>query len=142
MYSPVFFRCLGGMVLYRTGAGVDYAWQTRNRRSICEKHFGTSIGREGQAKIFQARVLIVGAGGLGSPAAFYLGRGAASTTDTFGVLGAVAGVVGSLQAAEAVKIILGKDSLLTGRLVLIDCLKMRFREEPVLKKYDCPDCSV
>jgi len=66
---------------------------------------------------------------------------AAPATDRFGVLGAVAGVVGSLQAAEAIKIILGKGRLLTNRLVFIDCLKMRFREEAVPKRRDCPACG-
>lgn len=65
----------------------------------------------------------------------------APTTGNFGVLGAVAGVIGSLQAAEAVKIVLGKGGLLTNRLVFIDCLKMRFCEESVPKIHDCPDCG-
>lgn len=58
------------------------------------------------------------------------------------VLGAVAGVIGALQAAEAVKYIVGCGALLTGRLLTFDCLDMIFREIK-LPPYaeDCPLCG-
>ncbi|MCL6638600.1 MAG: HesA/MoeB/ThiF family protein [Firmicutes bacterium] len=67
---------------------------------------------------------------------------AADGAAVFGVLGAVAGVVGSLQACEAVKIILGRtNNLLTDRILLIDCLRLRMRAAPVARRPDCPACA-
>lgn len=57
-----------------------------------------------------------------------------------GVLGAVAGVIGSIQAAEAVKFLLGCGELLTDVLLTMDALGMRFRRVPILKRADCT-CS-
>ncbi|MDE6316344.1 MAG: hypothetical protein K2L71_07770, partial [Muribaculaceae bacterium] len=45
-----------------------------------------------------------------------------------GVLNALAGIAGSMQAAEAIKIIIGAGDLLTDRMVLIDALTFTFRE--------------
>jgi len=58
-----------------------------------------------------------------------------------GVLGAVAGVVGSLQATEVLKLILGKGELLTGKLLLYDALKTSFRKIDVPKNQDCLVCG-
>lgn len=58
-----------------------------------------------------------------------------------GVLGAVAGTIGTIQAAEAVKIILGTGQLLTGRLLMYDAMDMQFREVRVSKDPGCPVCS-
>lgn len=58
-----------------------------------------------------------------------------------GVLGVLPGVVGSLQAAEALKVLLGKGDLLVGRLLLFDALKMRFRELKLRKSPECPVCG-
>lgn len=44
-----------------------------------------------------------------------------------GVLGILPGIIGTLQATEAIKIILGKGELLLGRLLLVDALRMEFR---------------
>lgn len=58
-----------------------------------------------------------------------------------GVLGVLPGIVGSLQAAEAIKIVLGVGEPLVGRLLLIDALTMRFRELALVKDPDCPLCG-
>ena len=58
-----------------------------------------------------------------------------------GVLGILPGVVGTLQATEAVKLVLGAGELLVGRFLLFDALKMRFRELKVRKDPDCPVCG-
>lgn len=53
-------------------------------------------------------------------------KGAVPTCREAGVIGATAGVIGSLQALEAVKYITGAGNLLTGKLLTFDALKMRF----------------
>tara|TARA_B100000678_G_scaffold259976_1_gene240510 strand:- start:85 stop:717 length:633 start_codon:yes stop_codon:yes gene_type:complete len=58
-----------------------------------------------------------------------------------GVLGILPGVVGTLQATEAIKLILGVGESLVGRFLLFDALKMRFRELKVRKDPDCPVCG-
>ncbi len=58
-----------------------------------------------------------------------------------GVLGMLPGVIGSLQANEAVKLLLGIGESLVGRLLLFDALKMRFRELKLKKDPACPVCS-
>lgn len=58
-----------------------------------------------------------------------------------GVFGLLPGVIGTLQAAEAVKFLLGIGSLLTGRLLTFDLLGMRFREVPVAVNTRCSSCG-
>ena len=58
-----------------------------------------------------------------------------------GVLGILPGVVGTLQATEAIKLILGAGDSLVGRFLLFDALKMRFRELKVRRDPDCPVCG-
>jgi sulfur-carrier protein adenylyltransferase/sulfurtransferase len=58
-----------------------------------------------------------------------------------GVLGVLPGIVGAIQAAEAIKLILGKGEPLIGRLLLFDALGMRFRELKLRKNPDCPVCG-
>ena len=58
-----------------------------------------------------------------------------------GVLGILPGVVGTLQATEAIKLILGAGEPLVGRFLLFDALKMRFRELKVRRDSDCPVCG-
>ncbi len=57
-----------------------------------------------------------------------------------GVLGSVTGILGSIQATEAVKYIIGKGELLTGRLLAIDALSMTFSEFPMAEPN--PSCRV
>jgi sulfur-carrier protein adenylyltransferase/sulfurtransferase len=58
-----------------------------------------------------------------------------------GVLGILCGIVGTLQATEAIKIILGKGDTLSGRVVTYDSLKMKFREFKLRKDKTCPVCG-
>ncbi len=58
-----------------------------------------------------------------------------------GVLGILPGIIGLIQATEAVKIILGIGETLKGRLLLYDALGMRFRELKLRRDRDCPVCG-
>jgi adenylyltransferase/sulfurtransferase len=58
-----------------------------------------------------------------------------------GVLGILPGVIGCIQATEAIKLILGKGEPLIGRLMLYDALEMRFRELKVRRNPNCPLCG-
>jgi adenylyltransferase/sulfurtransferase len=58
-----------------------------------------------------------------------------------GVLGILPAVVGSIQATETVKLILGKGLTLKGRLLLYDALDMKFRELKLRKNPECPMCG-
>jgi sulfur-carrier protein adenylyltransferase/sulfurtransferase len=58
-----------------------------------------------------------------------------------GVLGILPGLVGIIQATEAIKLILGKGDPLIGRLLLVDALGMKFRELKLRKNPDCPVCG-
>jgi adenylyltransferase/sulfurtransferase len=58
-----------------------------------------------------------------------------------GVLGILPGLVGVMQATEAIKLILGIGDPLIGRLLLIDALGMKFRELKLRKNPECPACG-
>jgi molybdopterin/thiamine biosynthesis adenylyltransferase/rhodanese-related sulfurtransferase len=58
-----------------------------------------------------------------------------------GVLGVLPGIVGSIQAMETIKLILGTGEPLVGRLLLFDALAMRFRELKLRRNPDCPMCG-
>jgi len=58
-----------------------------------------------------------------------------------GVLGVLPGIVGTIQAAETLKLIIGKGDPLIGRLLLFDALGMKFRELKLRKNPDCPVCG-
>ncbi len=58
-----------------------------------------------------------------------------------GVLGILPGVVGGIQATEALKILLGAGEPLVGRLLLYDALAMRFEELKLRRDPECPLCS-
>jgi molybdopterin/thiamine biosynthesis adenylyltransferase/rhodanese-related sulfurtransferase len=58
-----------------------------------------------------------------------------------GVLGVLPGIVGSLQASEALKLIIGAGETLTGRLLLFDALHTTFDEVNVKKDPGCPVCG-
>jgi adenylyltransferase/sulfurtransferase len=58
-----------------------------------------------------------------------------------GVLGVLAGIVGTWQAAEALKLVLGIGAPLAGRLLLIDALDARVREVRVARDPGCPLCG-
>ena len=58
-----------------------------------------------------------------------------------GVLGVLPGIIGSIQALETIKWIIGAGSSLLGRLLLFDALKLRFRELELRKDPACPICG-
>ena len=58
-----------------------------------------------------------------------------------GVLGILPGLVGVMQATEAIKLVLGRGESLAGRLLLVDALAMRFRELKVRRDPACPVCG-
>jgi sulfur-carrier protein adenylyltransferase/sulfurtransferase len=58
-----------------------------------------------------------------------------------GVLGVLPGVIGVIQATEAIKLILGSGQPLIGRLLLYDALQMRFRELKLRRDPECPICG-
>jgi molybdopterin/thiamine biosynthesis adenylyltransferase/rhodanese-related sulfurtransferase len=58
-----------------------------------------------------------------------------------GVLGVLPGIIGTIQATEALKLILGIGDPLIGRFLVYDALKMRFRELKLPKDPDCPVCG-
>ena len=58
-----------------------------------------------------------------------------------GVLGILPGMIGLVQATEAVKLILGSGEPLVGRLLLYDALAMRFRELKLRRNPECPACG-
>jgi len=58
-----------------------------------------------------------------------------------GVLGVLPGVIGTIQATETIKLIIGQGQPLIGRLLLYDALEMRFQELKLRKNPDCPVCG-
>jgi adenylyltransferase/sulfurtransferase len=58
-----------------------------------------------------------------------------------GVLGVLPGIIGSIQALETIKLVLGAGTSLAGRLLLFDALRLRFRELALRKDPDCPLCG-
>lgn len=68
-------------------------------------------------------------------------KGLVPSCQEAGVLGALAGVIGVLQAVEAIKIVLGKGKPLTGSLLIFDALDMSFRKVKVGKDPKCALCG-
>lgn len=66
---------------------------------------------------------------------------AVPTCSQAGILGAVAGMLGSIQAAEALKYITGAGRLLTGSLLTFDALDMAFRKVAVKRNPHCAACG-
>jgi molybdopterin/thiamine biosynthesis adenylyltransferase/rhodanese-related sulfurtransferase len=58
-----------------------------------------------------------------------------------GVLGVLPGIIGSIQALEAIKLIIGVGQSLVGRLLLFDARRLQFRELQVMKDPDCAVCG-
>jgi adenylyltransferase/sulfurtransferase len=58
-----------------------------------------------------------------------------------GVLGVLPGIIGVIQATEAIKVMLGIGEPLIGRFLIYDALKMRFRELRLRKDPECPVCG-
>lgn len=68
-------------------------------------------------------------------------KDAVPTCSQAGVLGAIAGTLGTIQATEAVKYLLGKGTLLTNKLLVMNTLNMDFRKVNVKKNPKCPVCG-
>ena len=62
--------------------------------------------------------------------------------ETAGIFGAVAGILGSLQATEVLKELLGLGDTMAGRLMLYDGLSAQIRIVKVKRRADCPSCGV
>ena len=101
--------------------------------------YGSIFRFEGQASVFAAK---------GNDGPCYRGlypepppRGAVPSGAEGGVLGVLPGLIGMVQATEAIKLILGAGEPLVGRLLLVDALGMKFRELKVRKNPDCVVCG-
>ncbi|HXG29946.1 MAG TPA: molybdopterin-synthase adenylyltransferase MoeB [Nevskiales bacterium] len=96
---------------------------------------GAAIRLEGQVAVFRP----------GGPCYQCLYRDepgeATESCEQAGVLGPLVGVIGSLQALEAVKLLLGLGETLDGRLLLFDAARSRFRELKLKRDPACPGCS-
>ena len=93
---------------------------------------------EGQLTVFSA---------VGAPCYRCVFPGAPSAAESpscqeAGVLGVLPGVMGVLQATEAIKLLLGIGETLVGRLLLYDALSMRFSELQTRRDPHCPACGV
>ena len=67
--------------------------------------------------------------------------GAVPTCSQAGVLGAIAGMLGTIQAAETLKYFTGVGELLTNRLLTFEAKSMQFRTIPVRHRDTCPVCG-
>jgi len=98
---------------------------------------GAAIRLEGQLSVFDPRR-------ADSPCYHCLyghGSEAELTCSEAGVVGPLVGLVGSLQALEALKLLAGFGEPLVGRLLLVDALASRFRELRVRRDPQCPVCG-
>jgi sulfur-carrier protein adenylyltransferase/sulfurtransferase len=100
--------------------------------------YGSVFRFEGQASVFAPH--------LGGPCYRCLfpeppPPGAAPSCAEAGVLGVLPGIIGLIQATEALKLILGVGETLAGRLLHFDALKMKFREFNLRRDPACPVCG-
>jgi molybdopterin-synthase adenylyltransferase len=68
-------------------------------------------------------------------------KDAIPTCSQAGVIGVLPGVLGTIQATEAIKFLLGTGDLLTDRLLTYSALRMKFREIPLKRRDKCPVCG-
>jgi molybdopterin/thiamine biosynthesis adenylyltransferase len=98
--------------------------------------FGAAIGIEGNLSVFSPPETPCLECILPSLDDRYLAK-----CDTRGVLGATAGIIGSMQAMEAIKLLAGIEGSLKGKLMVCDFRDMYFTMIDVLKRPDCPVCG-
>jgi len=67
--------------------------------------------------------------------------GAVASCAEAGVLGVLPGVLGAIQATEAIKLVTGVGEPLIGRLLIYDALELRFTELPLARRADCAVCG-
>lgn len=99
--------------------------------------YGSILRFEGQASVFDARVGPCYRCLFPEPPA----AGVVPSCAEAGVLGVLPGVIGAIQANEAIKLMLGIGEPLIGRLLLYDALETRFRELVLRKDPGCPVCG-
>ncbi len=68
-------------------------------------------------------------------------KGAVPTCSQAGILGSVAGMLGTIQATEALKFLIGKGELLLNRLLIFNALEMKFRQAEFKRNPHCPVCG-
>lgn len=142
-------QALAGPALVEAIAGVDLVvdccdnFATRqavNAACVAQRRplvSGAAIRLEGQLSVFDPRR-------EDSPCYQCLygsGEDTALSCSEAGVLGPLVGVIGSLQALEAIKLLAGFGEPLVGRLLLVDALGSRFREMRVRRDPACPCCG-
>lgn len=69
-------------------------------------------------------------------------KGAVPSCSQAGILGAVAGMLGTIQATEALKFLLGLNALLKNRLLIFNAKDMKFREVAFRRNPHCPVCGI
>ncbi|UXY16620.1 molybdopterin-synthase adenylyltransferase MoeB [Chitiniphilus purpureus] len=112
-----------------------------NRASVAAKVplvSGAAVRFDGQLTLFDPR-------SDGHPCYHCLfgedGEASDSPCATFGVFAPLTGLIGTAQAAEALKLLAGVGEPLTGRLLLLDALSLRWRELRYRKDPHCPVCA-
>ena len=107
----------------------------RHRRPLVS---GAAIRFDGQVASFDVRA-------AESPCyacLFPPGDGEDELCSTMGVFAPVTGIVGTVQAAEALKLAAGAGTALVGRLLMLDALSMQWHSVRVPRDPDCPVCAV
>jgi adenylyltransferase/sulfurtransferase len=90
---------------------------------------------------FEGQVAVFPPGGPCYRCLYAEGGGPDEACATLGVLAPAAGIIGSIQAVETLKLLLGIGQTLAGRLLLFDALNMEWREIRLRKDPQCPVCG-
>jgi adenylyltransferase/sulfurtransferase len=90
---------------------------------------------------FEGQVAVFPPGGPCYRCLYAEGGGPDEACATLGVLAPVAGIIGSIEAVETIKVLLGIGQTLVGRLLLFDALAMEWREMKLHKDPACPVCG-
>lgn len=90
---------------------------------------------------FEGQVAVFTPGGPCYRCLYAEGGGPDEACATLGVLAPAAGIIGSIEAAETIKVLLGIGQTLAGRLLLFDALAMEWREMKLRKDPACPVCG-